>query len=87
MKRFNHTTLIWIACASCLMSWESTAMARHRHHQSHRPAAFGFVSGGRTVPLPKPREGRITPAEGKALSDYLLPQNRIDEAFQALEDR
>lgn len=78
-----------IAIASCLMFLTSSAaLARHKRHHSHGPAAYGSAAGGHTVPLPKPREGRITPAEGKALADYLLPpQTRIDEAFSALEGR
>jgi hypothetical protein len=65
------------------------AEARHRKHFEPAPKhTYGYYVGkGLIIPLPRPREDRVQPAEGRRLADYLLPINRIDEAFAALEGK
>lgn len=89
--RFSHgeiTPTISLISLVCLMlSQGNPATARHRHHEPAKYTYGYYVSKGLLVPVPRPREDRITPAEGKALADYLLPINRINEAFAALEGK
>jgi hypothetical protein len=66
----------------------SDATARHRKHYEPAKYTYGYyVAKGFLVPMPKPRENRVTPQEGKLLADYLLPITRINEAFNALESK
>ena len=72
------------------MTSAATAMAGRHHHHHYEPAKYTYgyyVAKGFLVPMPKPRENRVTPQEGKLLADYLLPITRINEAFNALEGK
>lgn len=97
MKLFNHTEITWIVCIVSLTSLQlNPALARQHHVKQlaagiHRNVFRGVLGMegvvGASVPIPRPREGRILPQERRALADYLLPINRINEAFSALEEK
>lgn len=77
-----------IFCAICSNNTEATARHRHGHGSDRHDYSYGFyVKKGLVVPIPTPRTDRVLPQEGQAMSDYLLPINRINDAFEALKTK